>query len=85
MKIDKQYITNNRDKEAQTCKVAIEVPWNRTSLSSVYSHLDEAMPEEIKGIYSIVDYHPISFERETDTFVLEVVIDVQDIDFEDEE
>lgn len=85
MKIEKQYIANNYDKETQTCKIALETPWDQTSTAYIYSRLDDALPEELKGIPAVVQVSPISYNNETKTFVLEVVIDVQDIDFEDEE
>lgn len=86
MKIDKQYLFNNRNKEENTCKICVETPWNQTNITGVYAAVDKALPEELAELgLAVLEYKPISYDRETDTFILEVVICLEGVEFEEEE
>lgn len=77
--IEKKYLFNN--KKDNLVSVAIEMPWNYTSLAAVYSSLDSQLDVNVQGIPSVVGYEPISYHPETKTFFLDVTIDVEDVDF----
>lgn len=83
--ITKRHIREARDKEAKTCQVFLDTPWDKTSAASIYSALDSALDEELRGIPSVIEYSPISYDAANKKFLIEALIDVQDIDFEDEE
>lgn len=72
------------DKQSETCKVYIETPWDHTSLSSLYSQLDQALPESMAGRAGINSANPIKYNEETKTFIIELEIDLQGIDLENE-
>jgi hypothetical protein len=82
--ITKQYLRDNRN-EDNLVKVNVATPWNRTSLSSVMIAIDDQLEEELKGIPYVADFAPNHYEAEKQLFILDVWLDVQDIDFEDEE
>jgi hypothetical protein len=80
--ITKDYIRKNLNKKTKTCKVCIEVPWNRTSTSAIYSTLDASLEDEaMRGILGVVSVEPISFDHKNKTVLLELVVDTQDIDW----
>lgn len=83
--ITKQYIANNRNKETNTIKMRVATKWNKTSISSLYDAMDDNLDEEIRGVFSINSAQPISYDPETQTMIVELEVDVQDMDFEDEE
>lgn len=72
------------DKESQTCKVCIETPWDATSLSQLYSRLDEVLPDDLAGTAGINFATPIHYNPEEQTFVVELVIDLQDLDLHED-
>lgn len=84
MKIDKQYLINNMDKQSKTCKVCIETPWNYTSLSNLYSQLDQVLPESMVGSVGIDCIIPIKYNEETKTFIIELEINLQDTDLNED-
>ena len=66
-------------------KAKVRTPWNKTSLSSIYSAVDRNIEEDLAGICGVVDFYPVSYDAEQQEFVIEVVLDVSDINFEDED
>lgn len=72
------------DKQSKICKVCIETPWDYTSLSGLYSQLDQVLPESMAGSVGINSASPIKYNEETKTFIVELKIDLQDIDLNED-
>ncbi len=64
--------------------IYVQVPWNKTSLASVYNAVDDALEESLRGQLPIVDYSPSSYDSNSHEIELMVILDVEDVDFEEE-
>jgi hypothetical protein len=59
-----------------------EVNWQETGLARLYEHIDAQI--EGGAVVDFVSAKPISFDKERETLVLEIVLDLTDL-FEDDE
>jgi hypothetical protein len=84
MKIEKKYLANNINRENNSCKICIEVPWSQKSLQQIYSRVDEYLPYEFAGITKINRVEPIDYIKETKTLILEVEIDLNGFDLSED-
>ena len=75
--IEKRYLFNN--KKENKVVLAVEVPWDKANLSSVICALDDKLCG-LSGFY-VDEFEPVHYNPETKTFLIEAVVDVEDVDF----
>jgi hypothetical protein len=64
-------------------KLEFDIPWNETSLARLYDKLDAQL--EGGCLADIVSVEPLSFNNETQSIRVEIVIDISDMLEETEE
>ena len=74
-----QLLENRSITEPTVATVILEVPWNETSFGNIQRILADTVENEVFDNVDILDYEPISYDSEKQTFQIKYTLEVADL------
>ena len=74
-----QLLQNRSITEPTVATLVLEVPWNETSFGNIQRILSESVTQEAFDGVDILDYEPISYDSEKQTFQIKYALGVVDL------
>lgn len=74
-----QLLENRSITEPTVATVILEVPWNETSFGNIQRILADTVENEVFDNVDILDYEPISYDSENQTFQIKYTLGVIDL------
>ena len=74
-----QLLENRSITEPTIATVILEVPWNETSFGNIQRILADTVENEVFDNVDILDYEPVSYDNENQTFQIKYTLGVVDL------
>ena len=74
-----QLLENRSITEPTVATVILEVPWNETSFGNIQRILADTVENEVFDNVDILDYEPVSYDNENQTFQIKYTLGVIDL------
>lgn len=74
-----QLLQNRSITEPTVATLVLEVPWNETSFGNIQRILADTVENEVFDNVDILDYEPISYDDEKQTFQIKYTLGVVDL------
>ncbi len=74
-----QLLENRSITEPTIATLILEVPWNETSFGNIQRILADTVENEVFDNVDILDYEPISYDNENQTFQIKYTLGVVDL------
>ena len=74
-----QLLENRSITEPTIATVILEVPWNETSFGNIQRILADTVENEVFDNVDILDYEPISYDSEKQTFQIKYTLGVTEL------
>lgn len=74
-----QLLENRSITEPTIATLVLEVPWNETSFGNIQRILADTVENEVFDNVDILDYEPISYDSEKQTFQIKYTLGVVDL------
>lgn len=74
-----QLLQNRSITEPTVATLVLEVPWNETSFGNIQRILADTVENEVFDNVDILDYEPISYDDEKQTFQIKYTLGVIDL------
>ena len=74
-----QLLENRSITEPTIATVILEVPWNETSFGNIQRILADTVENEVFDNVDILDYEPVSYDNEKQTFQIKYTLGVIDL------
>lgn len=74
-----QLLENRSITEPTVATLILEVPWNETSFGNIQRILADTVEDEVFDNVDILDYEPISYDGEKQTFQIKYTLGVVDL------
>ena len=74
-----QLLENRSITEPTVATVILEVPWNETSFGNIQRILADTVENEVFDNVDILDYEPVSYDNEKQTFQIKYTLGVIDL------
>jgi hypothetical protein len=74
-----QLLENRSITEPTVATLILEVPWNETSFGNIQRILADTVENEVFDNVDILDYEPISYDSEKQTFQIKYTLGVIDL------
>jgi hypothetical protein len=74
-----QLLQNRSITEPTTATLILEVPWNETSFGNIQRILADTVENEVFDNVDILDYEPVSYDSEKQTFQIKYTLGVIDL------
>jgi hypothetical protein len=75
----KQLLQNRSITEPTIATLILEVPWNETSFGNIQRILADTVENEVFDNVDILDYEPVSYDSENQTFQIKYTLGVVDL------
>jgi hypothetical protein len=75
----KQLLQNRSITEPTIATLILEVPWNETSFGNIQRILADTVENEVFDNVDILDYEPVSYDSEKQTFQIKYTLGVIDL------
>jgi hypothetical protein len=74
-----QLLENRSITEPTVATLILEVPWNETSFGNIQRILADSVENEVFDNVDILDYEPVSYDNENQTFQIKYTLGVVDL------
>lgn len=74
-----QLLQNRSITEPTIATLILEVPWNETSFGNIQRILADTVENEVFDNVDILDYEPVSYDSEKQTFQIQYTLGVVDL------
>jgi hypothetical protein len=74
-----QLLENRSITEPTIATLILEVPWNETSFGNIQRILADTVENEVFDNVDILDYEPVSYDNENQTFQIKYTLGVVDL------
>jgi len=74
-----QLLQNRSITEPTIATLILEVPWNETSFGNIQRILADTVENEVFDNVDILDYEPVSYDSEKQTFQIKYTLGVVDL------
>ena len=74
-----QLLENRSITEPTVATLILEVPWNETSFGNIQRILADTVENEVFDNVDILDYEPVSYDNEKQTFQIKYTLGVIDL------
>jgi len=74
-----QLLQNRSITEPTVATLILEVPWNETSFGNIQRILADTVENEVFDNVDILDYEPVSYDSEKQTFQIKYTLGVVDL------
>jgi hypothetical protein len=74
-----QLLQNRSITEPTIATLILEVPWNETSFGNIQRILADTVENEVFDNVDILDYEPVSYDSENQTFQIKYTLGVIDL------
>ena len=74
-----QLLENRSITESTVATLILEVPWNETSFGNIQRILADTVENEVFDNVDILDYEPVSYDNEKQTFQIKYTLGVIDL------
>ena len=74
-----QLLQNRSITEPTVATLILEVPWNETSFGNIQRILADTVENEVFDNVDILDYEPVSYNSENQTFQIKYTLGVVDL------
>jgi hypothetical protein len=74
-----QLLQNRSITEPTVATLILEVPWNETSFGNIQRILADTVENEVFDNVDILDYEPVSYDSEKQTFQIKYTLGVIDL------
>jgi hypothetical protein len=74
-----QLLQNRSITEPTVATLILEVPWNETSFGNIQRILADTVTHEVYDNVDIMDYEPVSYDSEKQTFQIKYTLGVIDL------
>jgi hypothetical protein len=74
-----QLLQNRSITEPTIATLILEVPWNETSFGNIQRILADTVENEVFDNVDILDYEPVSYDSENQTFQIKYTLGVVDL------
>ena len=74
-----QLLENRSITEPTIATLILEVPWNETSFGNIQRILADTVENEVFDNVDILDYEPVSYDSEKQTFQIKYTLGVTDL------
>jgi hypothetical protein len=74
-----QLLENRSITEPTIATLILEVPWNETSFGNIQRILADTVENEVFDNVDILDYEPVSYDSENQTFQIKYTLGVIDL------
>ena len=74
-----QLLENRSITEPTVATLILEVPWNETSFGNIQRILADTVENEVFDNVDILDYEPVSYDNENQTFQIKYTLGVVDL------
>ena len=74
-----QLLQNRSITEPTIATLILEVPWNETNYGNILRMFSDSVTEKVFGNTDILEYEPVSYDSEKQTFQIKYTLEVIDL------